>query len=197
MSAGGRSVARVNGRLVPASVLKELGRYLVDLHGQHQHQSLLHSEEQLELLDAFGGEELAAARDRAASLFHRLSRVRQELSALGYDEAARERRLDILSYQIREIREARPSPEEEAELFRRERVLAHAEKLQVLVARSYADLFTGDERGGLPAVADRLFAVLSGLQEAACIDPELSPVTGTLENLYAQLQEIAPDLRDY
>ncbi len=196
VSAGGRSVARINGRLVPVSILKELGRFLVDLHGQHRHQSLLRPGEQLELLDAFGGEELGAARERMASAFQRLSRVRQELSALDCDGAVLERRLDILAHQIREIRESGPSPEEETELLRRERILAHTEKIQVLVNRAYAFLFTGDERDGLPAVVDRLFASLSDLQEAAGIDPGLSPVTETLENLYTQLQEIAPDLRD-
>lgn len=197
VSTGGRSVARINGRLVPVSVLKELGRYLVDLHGQYQHQSLLHPEEQLELLDAFGGTELIVLRNQAASLFQRLKQVRQELSALNYDEVTREHQLDVLEHQIREIHEVHPSPEEETDLLRREQVLAHTEKLQELVTCSYTNLFTGDERVGLPAVIDCLFASLNGLQEAAGIDPALSPIIEALETLYTQLQELAPDLRDY
>ncbi|MFY9258586.1 MAG: DNA repair protein RecN [Dethiobacteria bacterium] len=197
ISRNGRSVGRVNGRAMPIFFLKELGGLLVDLHGQHQHQSLLRPGYHLELLDLFGGERAAAARRRVESLFRKRQELRERLAELGHDSAERERRMDILSFQINEIREARPDPDEEERLLREEKILAHAEKLKELVAGAYNEIYRGDERRAVPAVLDALAASQSRLEEAAQIDPELAPLVGMLESASAQLEEISFTLRDY
>jgi DNA repair protein RecN (Recombination protein N) len=197
MSRSGRSVGRVNGRAVPISFLKEIGQLLVDLHGQHQHQSLLRPDYHRELLDSFGGEKCAASRHRVESLYRRRQELMAQLSALGHDSAERERRMDILSFQIKEIEAAKLEPDEEERLLKEERILAHAEKLGQLLASAYNGIFGGDERGGVPAVIDLLAAARGELQEAAQIDEKLAPLVEMLESAATQVEEVSFELRDY
>lgn len=197
ISRSGRSAARVNARAVPVFFLKELGQHLVDLHGQHEHQSLLRSEQHLELLDAFGGEQLNARRQQVADLYRRLKELTRELETLGQDSAQRERRMEVLNYQIKEITAAGLAVEEEEELLAQEKILAHSEKLSACLFQAYTDLFAGDESSKIAPVADRLHAAGHLVREAALIDPGLSPVAETLESISTQLQELSLELKGY
>ena len=197
VSAAGRSVGRVQGRAVPASFLKELGQMLVDLHGQHQHQSLLRSEQHILLLDSFGGEKLANLRRQVAELYRKRQSLLTELAALGSDAAERERRVDILAFQIKEIEAARLEPAEEEELLRREKILGHAEKLSAAVARAYAEIYAGDEENAVTAAVDGINSSRGALEEAAGIDETLAPLMDLLESAAAQLDEVSMELRDY
>ncbi len=193
----GRNVARINGRAVPASLLKETGRRLVDLHGQHQHQSLLHPEQHIDLLDAFGGKKLNDVRLSVGELFKAWQDAKKELAALGKDSAERERKIDIASFQLKEIRDAGLHPGEDEELAQREKLLANAEKLTTLVNQAYTDIYSGDETSHLEPLIDRLNRSLHMLQEAADIDQGINPILELLESASAQLDEAAHELRDY
>lgn len=197
MSRSGRSVGRVNGRAVPISFLKEMGGLLVDLQGQHQHQSLLRPEYHRELLDSFGGERFAACLRQVEALFQQLHELTGQLAALGLEDAERERRMDVLSFQLKEITAAKLDPGEEESLLREEKILAHAERLGELVESAYAGLYRGDERSAVPSVRDLLSASQGRLQEAAQIDEALVSLVGTLENAAAQIEEASFELRDY
>ncbi len=193
----GRSVARVNGRAVPVSFLKEMGRYLVDLHGQHQHQSLLRPEEHLELLDSFGAAQIKASRRKLEEMFQKRQKLQKELAALGSSSAERERRLDVYQFQINEIREANLQPGEDEELAAREKVLANAEKLWNLTAEVYTDLYAGRDEAMPEAVIDRLNRSKNLLSEATGIDQSLTPLLELMESAAAQLEEASHELRDY
>ncbi len=193
----GRSVARVNGRAVPVSFLKEIGKYLVDLHGQHQHQSLLRPEEHLELLDSFGGEELTTCRHRLEELFSRRHDLKKELADLGSSSAERERRLDVYEFQINEIKNAGLQVGEDEELIEREKILANAEKLWNLTAGAYTELYAGSDDGMSEAIIDRMNRVKNNLQEAAGIDQSLAALFEMLESAAAQMEEVSHELRDY
>ncbi|HHX87305.1 MAG TPA: DNA repair protein RecN, partial [Firmicutes bacterium] len=197
LSRSGRSVARVNGRAMPVFFLKELGKYLVDLHGQHEHQSLLHPEQHLELLDAFGGDSLAACRQEVADLYSRLKELMRELEALGQDSARRERQMEVLDYQIKEIAAAGLTVEEEEELLRQEKILVHAEKLSTCLLQAYTDLFSGDESSKISPAADRIHAAAQLVDEAALIDSSLSPVVESLQSISTQLQDLSLELKGY
>lgn len=197
LSRSGRSVGRVQGRTVPLSFLKELGRDLIDLHGQHQHQSLLRPEAHLDLLDSFGGTALAGALTRVASLYQKRQQLKGDLEALGSDSAARERRMDILSYQLQEISRAQLKPGEEEELDSREKILAHAEKLRAIVARAYSEIYGGADSSGVKAAYDILSDIRGALSEAAAIDAALAPLVALLESAAAQIEELSLELRDY
>ncbi len=193
----GRSVARVNGRAVPVSFLKEIGQFIVDLHGQHQHQSLLHSDQHLELLDSFGGDEIISIRENVAGLYRKWQSQKKELAALGANSAERERNIDISTFQLKEIREAELYPDEDLELARREKILANAEKIFKLTAQAYADIYAGEEGSPVEALIDRLNRTTTFLTEAAGIDQSLSPLLDMLETAAAQLEEASHELRDY
>ncbi len=193
----GRSVARINGRAVPVSFLKEVGQILVDLHGQHQHQSLLRSEQHLELLDSFGGEKISASRNKVSELYKKRQNLKKELSALGENSAERERRADISVFQLKEIRGAELSPGEDQELARKEKILANAEKISTLTARAYADIYAGEETSPVEAIIDRLNRSINLLAEAANIDWNLAPLLELLTSASAQLEEASHELRDY
>ncbi len=193
----GRSVARVNGRAVPLSFLKDIGQLLVDLHGQHQHQSLLRPDQHLELLDSFGGPEVAVARESVADFYKIWQGKKKELAALGENSAERERNIDIFTFQLKEIRDAGIEPGEDEELAGREKILANAEKICTLTARAYADIYAGEEDSPVEALIDRLNRSSALLTEAAGIDQALSPLLELLETASAQLEEASHQLRDY
>ena len=197
VSRSGRSVARVNGRAVPVSFLKEIGQLLVDLHGQHQHQSLLRQDQHIELLDSFGGEALAGARKQLSELWRRKVELKKELSAFGEDHAERERRIDLYAYQVKEISEATLRIGEDEELAEREKLLSNAEKICTAVARIYMELFSGEEEGLEQSIIDRLGRLSALLAEAADIDRSLEPMQELFATASAQLDEVAHELRDY
>ena len=104
---GGRSRCRVNGQTVTSLTLAKLGGLLVDIHGQHEHQSLLHPEKQLDLLDRVAGEEVLGLRGRFAEQFARLTALREELARLRGDEEELKKRVEMLQFQVQEIGEAK------------------------------------------------------------------------------------------
>lgn len=193
----GRGVARVNGRAVPVSFLKDIGQLIIDLHGQHQHQSLLRQDRHIDLLDSFGWEKISGFREKLAQMLKTRQSLRSELNKLGENSAERERRIDILNFQLNEIRSANPQLGEDEELAGREKVLANAEKLCTLVARIYSDLYSGEEEGPVEALVDRLNRSASMLAEAAEIDHDLTPLNEMLTAASAQLDEASHELRDY
>lgn len=193
----GRSVARVNGRAVPVSFLKETGKILVDLHGQHQHQSLLRPEQHLDLLDSFGGEKIIRSRNKVAELYRKRQDLKKKLTSLGENSSERERRLDIAVFQLKEIRSAELNPGEDQELSRREKIMANSEKICNLVALAYGDIYTGEEDSPVEAILDRLNRSSNLLTEAANIDQSLAPLLELLAGASAQLEEVSYELRDY
>ncbi|HED24504.1 MAG TPA: DNA repair protein RecN [Firmicutes bacterium] len=194
----GRSVARVNGRAVPVSFLRELGQYLVDLHGQHQHQSLLRPEQHLELLDSFGGEEILKARADLTAMYRKGQELTERLASLGEDGAERERHLDVYAFQLKEIRGAGLYPGEDDKLLQKERILANAEKICTAAAGAYNELYAGEDEGasGVPLI-DRLKRSAESLAEAARIDENLETVVELMNSAAAQLEEGAHELRSY
>jgi len=193
----GRSVARVNGRAVPVSSLKALGQHLVDLHGQHQHQSLLRAEQHLELLDSFGGEEILKVRAGLVVLYRKRQELAGKLSSLGEDGTERERRLDVYAFQLKEIRAAGIYPDEDDELLQKEKILANAEKICTAAASAYNELYGGENEGAGEALIDRLKRSTEVLNEAAQIDENLGTVVEMMNSAATQLEEASHELRSY
>lgn len=174
-----KSVCRVNGRIVTQATLKALGDHLADMHGQHEHQSLLQPSRHLGLIDRFAGAEgaeLLASLSVEAELYRQYKR---ELGELTSDERERVRQSDLLSYQIAEIAAARLRPGEEDEHKAERMRLLNFEKLHTAVERSFIDLFAG--QGKNKAVVDVLGRAQNDLREASRHAPELQEVAGLLE----------------
>src|ERR687883_485513 len=187
---GGRTRAWVNGTTVTAGVLAEIGRLLVNLHGQHEAQTLLDGESQRRILDAFAGAAEAAARVRAS--YDALAAVRREIADLARRKAEAERRADYLRHVVREIEEARLVEGEDTRLEDEARRLEHAEELRALAAGVVSAL-DGDE--------EALLTRLGGLQRALAslqrIDPSLARLQELYDNAYIALEELSRELEEY
>lgn len=190
---GGRSTARVNGRSVPSSLLREIGDLLIDIHGQSEHLSLLRPREHVNLLDRYAG--TWEQRQAFASLVAQLREVRRELSELLKSEAELARRADMLKFQIEEIRSARLKPGEDDELAIEQKRLANAETLAALADDAYTALYEGD--GETPAALDALAKAQKAIAGLAKIDPQFAEHGRTIESVTAQIDDLAHELRRY
>jgi len=190
---GGRSVCRVNGRAVSQTVLKDIGQYLVDIHGQSEHLSLLRVREHVNLLDRYAN--LWDERTRFSQVVAQLREIRRELDALLKDEREMARRADLLQFQIEEIGSAKLKPGEDATLEQERTRLANAEQLAALTDEAYAALYEG--AGETPAALDALAQATKALTGLVKIDPALSEHMQTAESAAAQLDDLARTLRGY
>lgn len=191
--AGGRSQARVNGVMCSLAVYREIGGILVDIHGQSEHLSLLTPAQHLYLLDRYAG--LEEPRSAVQKLVHELGQVRGEIKSLMSDEAALARRVDMLQYQIQEIRTADPRSEEETELAQERNRLVNAEKIAELANEAQFAL-SGDlgETSGAEDLLSQVSIVLSKLVK---LDPTLQDTTQMTDALSVQVQELARAIREY
>lgn len=192
LAISGQGAARVNGRRTTVAQLRALGDGLVDLHGQHEHQTLLEVERHADILDAWGGETLLNARADVTTLYRAWQDHRAELAGLQMDERERARRLDLLAFQIEEIRAAGLQPGEESALLADRARLAGAERLAEAAAVAHAALATE----GIGAL-DALGTALSAMRDAARIDPSLSDLLGAVETAFYGAQEAAGNLSSY
>jgi DNA repair protein RecN (Recombination protein N) len=184
---GGRGSIYVQSVPVSRVELAELAGLLFDLHGQHEHQSLLQPDVHRSYLDRFGGFEQRAA--AFGDLFHRLAAARERLSHLVTDERERARRVELLEHSVREIREARLEADEDKELEKERNVLAHAEQLSGLLDRAYEG--TAEARGGALA---SLRIARRALDEASAIDPELVALGQGVESAFYEVEDLAEQI---
>lgn len=191
----GRSRCRINGHPVTVAQLAAVGELLVDIHGQHDHQSLLRPRNQLELLDAYGGSDLMALKGEFARTWRRLNALRAELAQLLDSERERARRIDLLRFQLGEIDGAGLRVDEEEELEIRRRRLQNLVRLQGETGRVYAALHEGAD--GVPAASDVLAEGTETIRALAELDPELEEAVRLLDAAAVQVQEAAGLLRRY
>ena len=191
--ASGRSIARVNGRITAAAIVRQLGEILVDIHGQTEHLSLLRVPEHLNFLDRYA--HLVALRERMAHLVGDVGRVRMEIRTLRDDSRARRRRLERLQYEVEEIQAAKLIPDEEEELRAERTRLANAERLIELSGAAYEAIYTAREDA--PAAVDLIGQSLQRLIELERIDPSLAAAHQKAESLAADADDLAQALRTY
>ena len=186
----GRSRAFVNGTPVPLQSLQSLGECLLDIHGQHAHQSLLHRATQRDLLDAYGGHRALAA--SAADAWRGWQALADEQIAAAGAAADRAARLDLLSYQVSELASLALADDELPQLDEEHRRLANAERLLADTGR-LVGLLHGDEEA-IEVQVGRALAAVGGL---AALDPAISPARELLDAALIQLREATAALRDY
>lgn len=192
VSAEGRSTVRVNGRLASVGTLRRIGRELVDLHGQHDHQSLIDVERQIDFLDEWIGVDGWSLRKECASLHSDREQTRRRLEALRSSRRDTEQRIDMLKFQIEEIESVGPVQGEFEELAARLSRLQHSEKLSQSVGEAVLKLFDDDS----PAL-ERLGQAVRVLEESAKLDPELESTLDPLRQALYSLEDGERALRDY
>ncbi len=192
--AEGRSTARVNGRAVTVSALSQIGEYLVDIHGQSAHLSLLRPAEQLDLLDRYA--RVSGERSEVAHLYRRWSDLGRRIEDFETQRRERSQRLDLLRFQIEEIDEIDPQQGEDTELEHERSVLSHAERLSQAALTSHSALSGGEFSEGEGAL-DMIRVVEANLDSMATVDSSVDELlTRTREALFT-LEEVESELRDY
>ncbi|MBA3725101.1 MAG: DNA repair protein RecN [Armatimonadetes bacterium] len=191
IAAGGRSQCRINGRLAPLNILKRIGDSLADLHGQHEHQSLLDANRHLDVLDDWIGADAAVLRERIAKLHHENLEVSRKIREFEADDREREHRRDLLRFQVAEIEEAGVQMGERARLEEDLTRLKGAEILAKALHEAAECAFAGEV-----AARDLLARSLRSLETAAQIDSRLRPACDQLQSALIALEECALGIKD-
>lgn len=191
ITAEGKSSCRINGMPTTAAVLRELCGGLININGQHDSVGLLNPAHHLSILDDYA--QNAKLYQEYYVLYRSLVKVKKELDAMITDEAEKQRRIDLLSYQVQEIEEAGLTAGEEQTLESRRKVLANASTIRDRVAKAHA-LLSGDD--DTPGAVDLLGEASNAMDTAAQLDEALSGVSGTLMDLYYSAKDAAAELID-
>jgi DNA repair protein RecN (Recombination protein N) len=186
----GGSRCYINTNLATLSMLQDLGQHLVDILGQHQHQTLLRREYQLALLDAYG--KLSADIIALRQAYQRYQDLHQELQHLQQEEQQRLQRQDLIRFQAEEIDKAQLHPEEEERLAAERHLLLNAEKLYELSQSAYSLLYSNEQ-----SMLEMLAAVLEKLTQLAALDARQGKPRDEVQESYYALEEVSHHLRDY
>lgn len=190
ISSTGRNRAYINTSMVNVQTLSDISRSIIDVHGQYEHQSLLSPENQMDLLDAYGG--LLADRKEVKDIFGEMSAVKHQIAEISRKDKERAQRLDMLEFQTNEIDAAGLSPGEEEELKEEAKVLSSAVRLAELASNSYESLYSAE-----PSCISMFSNILDSIKEISAIDSSVKEHLKSAEDALPLLEETGYFLRDY
>lgn len=190
----GKSTARVNGRTVKVSFLKEIASTLIDIHGQHQNQALFNKDTHLKFLDLFGENELDKFKADYKKVYYKYSEVKKALNSLteNKDDMQIQREIDLLRFQINEIEAANLNKNEYEDLLKQRDVYRNSEKIYNNLNLSYSKLHNGEYN-----VIDLIGVASKELNDISKYDSVLSEYSETIERIMYELQDISSDIRNY
>lgn len=190
INANGKSICRVNGKLVTIAALREVGRLLLDIHGQHDNQLLMEDEHHLQLLDRFAGEEIENALKAYQEVYSRYMDVMKKVKELSESEQEMAHRLDLIQFQLDEIESANLEPKEDELLQEERRQIANFEKIYEALQNAYNAL--RNEQAGL----DWVGMALSELENVSGINEGLNKVSESVANAYYILEDSTFQIRN-
>ncbi|MER0279919.1 DNA repair protein RecN [Clostridioides difficile] len=190
----GKSTARINGRTVKVSLLREIASTLIDIHGQHQNQALFNKDTHLKFLDLFGENELEKFKVAYKKVYNKYSEVKKALNCLteNKDEMQIQREIDLLKFQINEIEVANLNKNEYEDLLKQREVYRNSEKIYNNLNLSYSKLHNGEYN-----VIDLIGLASKELNDISKYDSVLSEYSDTVERIMYELQDISSDIRNY
>ena len=188
----GRSVSRINGETVQMGLLKEASSILIDIHGQHEHQSLLYKKNHLGIVDAFAKEYLAEDKEKAAQAYKAYKACEKELKEAEADESQRAKELSFLKFEVSEIQEAHLLPGEDEELESLYRRMTNSKKIADSVNEAY--LYTSEGGGN---ASEALSRAIRALSEASEYDDRAAQLYGQLVEVDSLLNDFNRELADY
>ena len=191
IQAEGKSTCRINGRPATVSALKELGKTLMNIHGQHESYHLLSPELHIHYIDESG--DLNTLVKEYRNVYQELKQIQSEIGAHATDEAEKLRRIDLLTYQIEELEQANLRENEKEELMERKTTMMHAEKIASAITAAKAAL-DGDE--SCDGVLSTLTAITASLQDSEQYLPALNPIIQKLHELSYGLEDVSEALRE-
>lgn len=189
----GKNTCRINGKMATVSMLKSFGERVIDIHGQHDNQSLLKLENHLLLLDSFGGDAIHGMLGRYGGLLEEYRQTRSRLKSISGDVGERERKIDLLKYQIDEIKKARLKKNEEEDLNRQRTLLANSEKVLNSLTTAYELLFSGNNVRN--SSYDNMNEAMAGLSSIARLDERFESLARRLQDVTYQMDDIIEDIR--
>jgi len=185
----GRNMCKINGRLVTVTELKNFMSNYIEIHGQNDNQKLLDSRTHIKYLDNFSGEEIFQLKNEYKEKYQRYNEIRRELKNNYGDEKEKQRKLDLLRYQLNEIQEARLKDGEESELEERSKLIRNSEKIAKNL--SEAEMAVGEN------TIDLIGNAIRALEKIENIDRKYEETTASLKDIYYGIQEISSNLSEY
>ncbi|HBT63788.1 MAG TPA: DNA repair protein RecN, partial [Ruminococcaceae bacterium] len=192
ISAEGKGNCRINGQPTTVAMLRTIGRLLVNIHGQHENQSLLSPERHVDYLEQLGG--ISPIHAEYSEAYERFSMIKRQLEQTEMDDGLKARRVDMLRYQIEEIESADLNPGEEDELKSQREIYRNAEKIAVSLSSARECLSGGEDSGG---VLSWLSHAVSSLQDAGRYVEDMAELARRAESVLYDLEECSEELRDY
>lgn len=189
ISSNGKNMCKINGRMVTVNELKTFMSKFIEIHGQNDNQTLLDNKFHLKYLDGFIGNKISQIKEKYKENYKRYIQVQQELKANYGDEKERERKLDLLKYQVDEIEQANLKVNEENELEEKRKLMLNSEKIST-------NLQEADKAIGESSI-DSLNIAIRSLEKIETIDEKYETIATNLKNIYYELQEIGRDISEY
>ncbi len=189
ISATGKNMCKINGRMVTVNELKEFMSNFIEIHGQNDNQNLLDNRKHIIYLDNFSGEKLQKNKEKYEKLYEERNQIKQELKDNFGDEKEKQRKLDLLQYQVNEIEEAKLKLEEETELEEKRKIISNAEKISDNL--NEADNLISENS------IDTISMAIRALEKIENIDEKYEKVSGSLKTIYYELQELSRDISSY
>ena len=190
---GGRSVSKVNGETVPVAFVKELSSELIDIHGQHEHQSLLYAKNHLNILDGFAGEELSSLLKDCQQQYHGFQKIKREWQKANKEESERAKELDFLQFEVNEIEAAALQIGEDEELEASYRLMVNGQK--IMEALSETGALTG--ANGFSGASDEIGRAARAIGSVRDYDETLGQLSDTLLDIESLMGDFNRGLSDY
>lgn len=189
ISQSGKSVCRINGKLVTISTLREIGATLIDIHGQHEHQELMEEAKHQKLLDQFGAKSISSQLEEYSKLYRSYEQTSKRLKSLSENEQKMAHRLDLIQFQFDEIQKAQLVINEDDQLLEEKKRLSNFEKVYEGLSNSYSVL-QGDQKG-----LDWIGLLMSHLEDVSSVDHQYQELAETVSTSYYALEDVARELR--
>ncbi|MCM3599647.1 DNA repair protein RecN [Robertmurraya korlensis] len=189
ISQSGKSVCRINGKLVTISTLREIGSTLIDIHGQHEHQELMEESKHQKLLDQFGAKIISRQLEEYSKLYRSYEQTSKRLKSLSENEQKMAHRLDLIQFQFDEIQKAQLVINEDDQLLEEKKQLSNFEKVYEGLSNSYSVL-QGDQKG-----LDWIGLLMSHLEDVSSVDQQYQELADTVSTSYYALEDVARELR--
>lgn len=190
LNANGKTTCRVNGKLVTIASLREIGSQLIDIHGQHDNQELMHEKRHIHLLDQFAGSKLAEAHRNYIDIYHHYTKLKRRLETANENEQQVAQRIDLYSFQLKEIDNAELVIGEEEELEEEKLKLQHFNRIFERLNTAYESI-SGDNHA-----LDWVGSAMSDLEDAASIDKDLESHSEIISTSFYSLQDTAHELKN-
>lgn len=194
LTTAGKNICRICGHIVPLSTLKQISSLLLDIHGQHEHQSLMDDKRHLSFLDNFAGKTIEEDLLRVKESYHAYRAIQSELNKLKTDASERERRIDMLSFQFQELKGAELQKDEEVQLERQRELFRNAQKITDNLVDAYASLYDGGDSGD--STLESLRRGADAMNAISTIDEAYEKLYTRLQDLYYQLEDASMEIRD-